>query len=63
VKRTIYETLQGTTFSIIPPFPPLGSKYSPQLPGLEHNQCSSLSLAHQVSQPYKTTDKINFFII
>jgi hypothetical protein len=39
-------------------FLPLRSKYSPQLPVLRHNLCSSLSVRDQVSHPYKTTGEI-----
>jgi len=45
-------------------FLPFRSKYSPQHPVLKHPQSMFfLSVMEQVSQPYKTTDKIMVFYI
>ena len=36
----------------------LGSSYSPECPFLEHPLCAALNVRKQVSNPYKTKDKI-----
>jgi hypothetical protein len=54
---TNYEAPHCATFSILPYFIPLKSKYSPQHPVLKHPQ-TPLIVRDQVSDPYKTTGRI-----